>query len=77
MSLFLTHQELIELTDLRQHSAQRRWLDRFEWIYEVGIDGRPKVARKYFERRMVEQSQVETGQTPPTRYEVNVAALRG
>lgn len=77
MSLFLTQQELVELTALRQHCAQRRWLDRFGWIYEVGSDGRPKVARKYFERRMVENSQVETGQTPPIRYEVNVAALRG
>ena len=76
MSLFLTHDELVELTDLTQFASQRRWLEKFGWIYEVGTNGRPKVARKYFERRMVENARTENG-APPIRYEVNVAALRG
>ena len=77
MSMFLTQDELAELTGLTQHAAQRRWLDQFGWIYEVDRNGRPKVAHKYLERRMVEQKNIETGAVPPVQYEVNIAALRG
>ncbi len=46
--LTLSHDELVELTDRTQPMAQIRWLKDRAWLYEVGRNGRPKVARDYF-----------------------------
>ncbi len=53
MSLFLSRDELQELTGYRQAAAQMRWLTDRGWRFEVGGDGRPKVARAEQERRML------------------------
>ena len=53
MSLFLSRDELIELSGYRQSAAQQRWLTDRGWRFEVGGDGRPKVARAEHDRRMV------------------------
>jgi hypothetical protein len=43
--LFLTSDELRELTDLRVAKAQMRWLDKNKYPYEVSAAGKPKVLR--------------------------------
>lgn len=43
--MFLTPDELRELTDYRRPADQRRWLDRHGIHYWVGASGRPKVLR--------------------------------
>lgn len=51
--MFLTAAELAELTGYRRPSAQLRWLREHRWRFEVNAVGHPRVARAYFERRMV------------------------
>lgn len=77
--LTLSREELAALTGRTQPAAQIRWLSAHGWVYDVGSDGLPKVARAYFERRMV------FGTTPlpsPDQsagapvWQVNVEALR-
>lgn len=73
-NLFLTQFEIADLTGLRQCAAQRRWLDANEWVYQIDSQGRPKVARAFFERKMTESIVVET--KSPSQWNVNVEALR-
>lgn len=73
-NLFLTHHEISDLTGLRQCAAQRRWLDANEWVYQIDSQGRPKVARAFFERKMTESVVVEP--QPQSQWNVNVEALR-
>lgn len=74
MSLFLLPSEIEELTGLQQCSAQRRWLDANEWIYQIDVRGRPKIARIYFNKKMTAEKTVVTQDS--TSYAVNVLALR-
>lgn len=53
MSLVLAREELQDLTGYRQAAAQMRWLTDRGWRFEIGGDGRPKVARAEYERRML------------------------
>jgi Domain of unknown function (DUF4224) len=34
--LFLTNEDLMDLTDRTQASAQIRWLEARNWIFEIG-----------------------------------------
>lgn len=52
MTLFLTPDELRDLTDLEQPAAQVRWLRDHGWVHEVGASGRPKVSRAYYDAKM-------------------------
>lgn len=45
--LFLTADELKELTDLKIPKAQIRWLDKHNYPYEIGASGKPKVLRTF------------------------------
>lgn len=74
MSLFLLPNEIEELTGLQQCSAQRRWLDANEWIYQIDVRGRPKIARIYFNQKMTAQKVTPTQEL--SNYSVNVLALR-
>ncbi len=51
--MFLTANELRELTGRVRPKAQVAWLRRYRWRLALDADGRPKVARAYYERRMV------------------------
>lgn len=51
--MFLTPDELAELTDRRQHRAQIRWLEARGWKFEIGRSGAPKVLRAESERQML------------------------
>ena len=43
--LFLSADELRELTDLKIAKAQIRWLDKNKYPYEISAAGKPKVLR--------------------------------
>lgn len=49
----LVTEEIAELTGRSQPAAQIRWLKTRGWLFEIGGDGLPKVAKAYFDRRMV------------------------
>lgn len=51
--MFLTPAELAELTGYKRPSAQARWLTSHGWRFALNAAGHPRVARAYFERRMV------------------------
>ncbi len=53
--MFLTAEQLVELTGRRRPSAQIRWLQENRWAYAVTADGRPRVAAAEAAR------QLETG----------------
>lgn len=44
--MFMTQEEVVELTGRVRASAQIRWLDEHLFGYVVGADGRPKVLRE-------------------------------
>ena len=46
--MFLTEEELRELTGYIYHCRQIEWLRRHNWKFEVTAQRRPKVARSYF-----------------------------
>lgn len=52
MSMFLSDDELEELTGKVRHDAQRRELARRGWIFEVTASGRPIVSRSYAEAKL-------------------------
>ena len=74
MSLLLTAVEVFELTGRKQPAAQVRWLARRGWKYELDFDGRPKVARAYFECRLVRKA--ATTEQQHSEFAVNVKTLR-
>ena len=49
--MFLTRIEIQELTGRERYYAQLRWLRENRWPHETDADGRPLVARAYFEQR--------------------------
>ncbi|WP_348094972.1 DUF4224 domain-containing protein [Collimonas sp.] len=50
--MFLTVDELRELTGYVYNSRQIDWLRRNNWKFEVTAQMRPKVARSFFESRL-------------------------
>lgn len=61
--MFLTVNELRALTGRVRPTAQVAWLRRYRWRLALDADGRPKVAREYYEHRMVtEQAPTPTAQ---------------
>jgi hypothetical protein len=50
--LFLTREELVELTGFRAAHCQVRWLDRNRWRYALTRRKEPRVARQHFQERM-------------------------
>jgi hypothetical protein len=50
--LFLTHEELTELTGFKQTKGHIRWLERNRWRFVLTRSQQPRVARDYFMDRM-------------------------
>jgi len=50
--LFLSNEELRELTDLKISKAQMRWLEKHSYPFEVSATGKPKVLRAYVMERL-------------------------
>lgn len=72
-ALFLDASELEQLTGYRRAHEQKRWLGARRWRFETNAAGEPRVARAYFERRLVGEARTEDP-APPARH--NFAALR-
>lgn len=51
-ALFLTPDELQELTGYRAFRAQVRWLEKNRWRFALTRHAQPKVARDYFNERV-------------------------
>jgi hypothetical protein len=51
--LFLNAIEVFDLTGYRLAKYQVAWLRRRGWRFETNAAGAPRVARAYFERKMV------------------------
>ncbi len=50
--MFLTADEMHELTGYQRCADQRKWLTSRGWVFEISAIGRPMVARSYAENRM-------------------------
>ncbi len=55
MSLFLPHDELVELTGFKQNKGHVRWLQRNGWRYALTRSQQPRVARDYSLTRFAPQ----------------------
>lgn len=51
-ALFLTREELAQLTGFKAAHCQVRWLDRNRWRYALTRRNEPRVARDHFNERM-------------------------
>lgn len=63
--MFLTEDELHDLTDATLRRLQIAWLESHGWTFEISRLGRPKVLRAYAERRMGLAEAKNTDQTEP------------
>lgn len=52
MSLFLTREEVLDLTGYKRNADQRRWLTEHGWQFSEAANGRPVVGRTYAESKM-------------------------
>lgn len=71
--LFLQPAELEALTGYKRGAEQVAWLRRKGWRFEQNAAGAPRVARAYFERRMVGEVSSEAPALPARH---NFNALR-
>jgi hypothetical protein len=69
--MFLTPEELADLTGYSLPSKQREWLDARGWVYEVSAFGRVKVLRRYAEMRLG----IPVGAAEPRQSEPDFSAI--
>jgi hypothetical protein len=50
--MFLTAEEMRELTGYQRHADQRTWLTNHGWKFEENATGRPIVLRSFAEKRL-------------------------
>ena len=50
--MFITTDDLYELTDAKTPRLQIAWLDSHGWVYEVSRLGKPKVLAEYAKMRL-------------------------
>ena len=53
MTMFLSQDELRELTDLKVPKAQMRWLQKSAYPFEIAASGKPKVLREYVMKKLM------------------------
>lgn len=68
--LFLSADELKELTDLKIAKAQMRWLEKHAYPFEISAAGKPKVLRSLVLERL------KSFTTPTQSNEPNFDAIR-
>jgi hypothetical protein len=73
MNLFLTVDELRELTGLTRASAQIRWLRENRWAFAVRADGRPVVSAAEASKHL----ETAAGRKPASAEPDFAAARRG
>lgn len=69
--MFLSPEELRQLTGGAIRRRQIEWLRRERWRFVLDLEGRPRVDRRYYERRMLMAEQQE----PVERVRPNFAPL--
>lgn len=60
--LFLTDEEMVELTGAKRKTTQIRWLAQHRYPHEINANGAPKVLRCYLERRLGESTKLPGNQ---------------
>jgi hypothetical protein len=70
MTMFLTDDEIHELTGYKRNADQRRWLTARGWRFEVSAGGKPIVSRQHAEA-MLSGARIESERT----WKPNRAAL--
>ena len=73
IDLFLLPHELVALTGYKRGAEQIAWLKARRWLHETTAAGAPRVARAYFERRLVGQA---TASEPPAPTRHDFGALQ-
>ena len=66
--MFLSDDEVRQLTEYERPADQRRWLQSHGYIFAVGARGRPKVARKEALRHLYGGDVEPTGSEPDWRH---------
>lgn len=74
-TLFLTSDELEELTGFKSALGQVRWLDQNRWRYALTCSKKPRVARDYFQERVGARVGGTAGNQLATTEQPNFAAL--
>lgn len=64
VTIVLSQEELVELTDYRRPADQRRWLSERGIPYDVGAKGCPKVLRSVYEKIKMGEIRGSTGSAP-------------
>lgn len=69
--MFMTDEELFELTGYRRNSDRCRWLEERGWKFErSAVTGRPVVSRSYAESKL-------SGTAVKVEPKLNTASIRG
>lgn len=50
--MFLSNDEMRDLTGYMRHADQRKWLTARGWLFEVAATGRPIVSKAHAESRL-------------------------
>lgn len=66
--LFLSREELKDLTDLKNPSAQIKWLKNNSYPFETSASGKPKVLRSFVISRL--QNNSDSVQSNEPNYDV-------
>lgn len=69
MSLFLSRDELMDLTERKQRAKVAEWLTENGYRFDVAADGWPKVLRSALESRLASNRKRQ-----PTRHEPDFSA---
>lgn len=62
--MFLTPDEIRELTGYQRHADQRAWLEKRGWKFEISANGRPVVLRSFAAQRMGEDQKKQKNAEP-------------
>lgn len=68
--MFLTRDQVAELSDFKQARAQIRWLQKHGYRFEIGASGYPKVLRSEIESRLRNTSEVRKSKDRQIRFDL-------
>lgn len=62
--MFLTPEEIRDLTGYQRHADQRTWLTNHGWKFVANATGRPIVLRSFAEKRLGDEGAVKKSAGP-------------
>lgn len=65
--MFLTSDELTDLTGYKRHADQRRWLTARGWKFETAATGKPIVSKKFAEQKLSDAANEQSGGWKPNK----------